>query len=428
MPQTADAIIIGGGPAGTAAAWALERANPTMRIVLIEKTDRLAAGSSTASLENFRTCWPTPCLMKQMRRSVEIFLNADDYLGDGARDALAIKMRGYLYCGFNDQQAQDLRRDVEHLHHIGLKHVEYLDADEVRYRYPWLGSAVCAAKYDPHAGWLDSNALTYRFIQNTQNTVVLHGVNQTRIRLLGGRVVGVSTTFGNIDAPIVIIAAGAWARQVALTADLELPIVIRPRQNITTHWRHEDYPEDGPCIIGGPPHPHLRPESRTGAIIGWEFHWNNKHIKGPNEPTRDYLLDPPPSPDILKDPRFPSIVLLLLARQFKHRSGYGFADSRYLRGLWHNIGYYVYRAPWNTYVINEDGTKQPYESQRAIIGPYPNVAGLFLSVAHVGHGIMSAPAAGEIIAAHALDNPLPEAEFADFGIDVHYVEHDAGGL
>ncbi len=428
MPATADVVIIGGGPAGAAAAWALERADPTLSIVLIEKTDRLAAGSSTASLENFRTCWPTPCLMKQMKRSVEVFLNADDYLGAGAQDALAVKMRGYLYCGFDDRQAEQLRRDVAHLHNIGLTHVEYLDADEVQKRFPWLGPAVCAAKYDPRAGWLDSNALTYKFVQSTQSTTVLLGVSQTGIRAHSGRIVGVSTSYGDIDAPTVIIAAGAWARQVALTAGVELPIVVRPRQNITTHWRHEAYPEDGPCVIGGPPYPHLRPEARTGAIIGWEFHWNNKHVKSPDEPTCDYLLDPLPSVDTLKDPRFPSMVLLLLARQFQHPPGYGFADSRYLRGLWHNIGYYVYRAPWNTYSIAPDGQKRPYESQRAIIGPWSELSGLFLSVAHVGHGIMSAPAAGEIIAAHVLGHPLPEPEFADFGVDVHYVEHDAGGL
>ena len=45
----------------------------------------------------------------------------------------------------------------------------------------------------------------------------------------------------------------------------------------------------------------------------------------------------------LKDQRFPSAALLLMARQFGHKEGQGFADSRYLRNIHHNIGYYVFR-------------------------------------------------------------------------------------
>src|SRR5215216_7620977 len=72
MPTSADVVIIGGGPAGTAALWAIERAAPGTKTLLIEKSDRLGAGSSLASLENFRTCWPALPLAKQMRRSVDI--------------------------------------------------------------------------------------------------------------------------------------------------------------------------------------------------------------------------------------------------------------------------------------------------------------------------------------------------------------------
>ena len=154
MPRTADVVVIGGGPAGTAALWAIERLAPGTKTVLIEQSDRLGAGSSLASLECFRTCWPALPLAKQMLRSVEIFHHADEYLGEGAQQSLAIKQRGYLFCAFTPTQADTLRSDVRRLHEIGLTHIEYLDADEVRYRFGWLGDKVIAAKYDPTAGWL----------------------------------------------------------------------------------------------------------------------------------------------------------------------------------------------------------------------------------------------------------------------------------
>ncbi|MBZ0287029.1 MAG: FAD-binding oxidoreductase, partial [Anaerolineae bacterium] len=354
MPRSADVVIIGGGPAGTAALWAIERAAPGTKTVLIEKSDRLGAGSSLASLENFRTCWPALPLAKQMQRSVEILHHADEYLCEDAARSIAIKERGYLFCAFTPAQADTLKSDVQRLHDIGLNVIEYLDADEVRYRFGWVGKKVIAAKYDPTAGWLDSNALIYKYAQSAASAQILLGIADTKICVEGEHVTGVQTPNGYIATPNVVIAAGASARAIGRTAGVELPINIRPRQSFTTGWRHEPFPEHAPRIIGSAPFPHVRPEAQTGAIFGWEYTWHNKNVDetfGTNA-AHDALIDPlyPAAP--LKDPRFPSIALMLLARQFGHKDGAGFSDSRYLRGISHNIGYYVYRDETVAYRVD----------------------------------------------------------------------------
>lgn len=412
LPPTADVVIIGGGPVGTSAAWALERAAPGTRIVLLEQSGGLAAGASLASLENFRTCWPAPCLARLMSRSVEVLLNPADYLVEGVN--LGIKRQGYLYVAFTEDGAETFRRDVAHLHNIGLTHVEYLDGGEVAARHSWLGGRVTAAKFDPMAGWLDSHALVYAYANSTRSTKIALGVTGAQIRVEGGCVTGVTTANGSISAPNVVIAAGANARQVGRSAGVDIPIVARPRQSFTTPWRHEAFPEGAPCVISAAPFPHARPEARAGAIFGWEYG---------GAPT---LTEPTQPADAYKDARFPSITLGLMARQFGHALGEGFGDTRYLRGVVHRAGYYVYRD--NAYVTQANGARQPYESQRAIMDAWPGVDGLFLSVAHVGHGIMASPAAGEIVAAKVLRRDLPDAVYADFGLDVPYVAHDAGGL
>lgn len=433
IPTSADVIIIGGGPAGTAAAWAISRAAPQTKILLIEQNDKLGSGSSTASLENYRTCWPASCLARMMQRSVEIFHHADDYFGEGAKETIHVKERGYLFCGFT--QAQTLKKDVDHLHEMGLRHIEFLDADEVAYRYGWLGQKVIAAKYDPVAGWLDSNALIYAYARCADSAQFLMNVKNIKIRVEGGKVKGVETEHGSIAAPTVLIANGAGAYPTGLTAGVELPIVVRPRQSFTTSWRHEAFPENAPMLIGAAPYPHVRPEARDGAIFGWEYTWLNKNAGlQPSESShdtalkhgvegRDSLLEPiyPVAP--LKDARFPSITLALLARQFGHTDGEGFANQRYLRGLVHNIGYYVYR---NGEAAHRNGV--PYTSERAILDAVPQVEGLFVSIAHVGHGIMTSPAAGEIIASKMLNLPLPDPIFADFGWDKHWVAFDENAL
>ncbi|MBZ0278777.1 MAG: FAD-binding oxidoreductase [Anaerolineae bacterium] len=427
LPKTADVVILGGGPAGTAAAWALERAAPGLRIVVIEQGVQLGMGASLASLENFRTCWAAPCLAKMMQRSLEVFHQADDEFYPGAAAALSLKQQGYLFLGFTERQSAALRKDVDHLHACGLTHTEFLDAAEVHQRYPWLGERVTAAKYDPHAGWLDSNALIYAFANSTRSTRFLLEMRDVRIRVAGGKITGVHTASGDIAAPVVLIAAGAGTRALGRAIGIEIPVVVRPRQSFTTPWRHAAFPPDSPCVISAAPFPHVRSEARDGAIFGWEYRWNSRPAL-PDDPVQEELTDPLWPVEQFKDARFPSVTLALLARQFDHRPGEGFADPRYLRGIAHRAGYYVYRDSSAAYLTDSDGTRRPYHSQRAILDAWPGMDGLFLSVAHVGHGIMSAPAAGEIIAARILGRPLPDPAYADFGLHVPAVEHDAGGL
>jgi glycine/D-amino acid oxidase-like deaminating enzyme len=426
MPKTADVVIIGGGPAGTAALWALERFAPAIKTVLIESNERLGAGSSTASLENYRTCWTALCLAKQLERSVEVFHHANEYLGDGAAQAIAVKERGYLFCAFNEAQAQQFKADIARLHDIGLKHIEYLDSDEVAYRFGWLGNRVIAAKYDPIAGWLDSNALIYQFARSSVAAQILLGVSDASILTQRGRVTGVQTPNGRIASPNVVIACGANARKVGRSAGVGLPIILRPRQSFTTGWRHQSFPEHAPMIIGAEPYPHVRPEAQSGAIFGWEYNWHNKSVAaryGTNQ-THDAIIEPLYPLDRLKDARMPSITLMLLARHFHHKDGEGFADARYLQGISHNIGYYVYRDETVAYRINSSGNNEAYTSERAIIDAVPNIKGLFVSIAHAGHGIMSSPSAGEILACKVLDLPLPDPIFSQFGLNTNWVEYD----
>jgi glycine/D-amino acid oxidase-like deaminating enzyme len=351
-----------------------------------------------------------------MARSVEVFQNADAYLGEGAAQQIAVRQQGYLFCAMDARQAAMYAADVARLHEIGLTHIEMLDADEVRARFPWLGERVIAAKFDPMAGWLDSNALIHRFAAVVRNLHVIFGVADVRICVEGGRVTGIEMAQGRIDAPRVLIANGASAIHIGRTAGIELPIVMRPRQSFTTGWRHDSFPADAPLVIGGPPYPHVRPEAGVGATFGWEY----SHHTVLTEPVT------PAAP--LRDPRFPSLTLALLARQFGHGAGVGFADGRYLRGVHHNIGYYVYRDESAAYRVEGDGMRRPYESERAIIDAVPGIDGLVVSVAHVGHGIMSAPASGEIAAAKLLGLALPDASYTGFGFDVPWVEYDEAVL
>lgn len=414
---TADVIVIGGGQAGPAACWALERADPTLTITLLEANAQLAGGASTASMENFRTAWVPQCIAQQTQRSLDVFRHADDTLGEGAADAINVRQRGYLWLAMDDAEAVALRASVDLLHRWGIHHARYLDADTLRREYPWLPPHVVAAKHDPQAGWLNSDALANRFARTTRHTRFALDTVAREIVVKGDRVQGVLTSRGFITAPTVVLAAGPHTRALGRTAGIDIPVVCIPRQSFLTPFRDALIPADAPVVISRRPYAHFRPEGE-GLLFAWSYAWRGQEDGRPVT-----ALTRPQWPiERLKDPRFPEATLTVLARQFRPADGTGFRDPRYLsRRIAHQIGYYVYR----TGVTNAEG--HVWRSERAIIDRWPDIEGLFLSTAHAGHGIMTAPAAAEILAALVVGREPALPLWRDFGLAAASVPYEEGG-
>ncbi len=414
---TADVVIIGGGQAGPATAWALEREDPTLRIVVLEANAQLAGGASTASLEQFRTCWTPQAIAEQVRWSAQIFLDPDTYLGEGAAQGINVRRRGYLWLAMDEAEARAQRENITLLHAWGLRHACTLDADDVRRAYSWLPERVVSAKLDPMAGWLNSDFLANRFARTTHNTRFLLDTPAQAIFADNGRVTGVRTPRGEVHAPVVVLAAGPGSRALGRTVGVDLPLVCIPRQSFSTPYRDPTIPADAPVVISRFPYAHFRPDGE-GLLFAWSYHW----ARHPRDEQAPGYVDTIPPVHTLKDPRFPEATLYLLAKQFGHREGQGFRDPRYLsRRIAHQIGYYVYRQP----TVDEHG--RIIHSERAIIDRTPGVDGLILSVAHAGHGIMTAPAAAHIAASLALDKTPRVPLWQDFGLAVKRVAYEEGG-
>ena len=82
------------------------------------------------------------------------------------------------------------------------------------------------AAYEPDSGYADATLTTNSFLEAAKrnSATLIQNCEVTAIHTSGGRVTGVSTTRGDFDAPIVVNAAGAWAKQVASLADLDVPL------------------------------------------------------------------------------------------------------------------------------------------------------------------------------------------------------------
>lgn len=221
------------------------------------------------------------------------------------------------------------------------------------------------ALYDPDDSVVDPQAFLGVFLEGARGRGVTFGFGEsvTAVRTVRGRIEGVETTRRKIAAKTLVVAAGAWAGEVAALAGSN-GIAIEPRR------RH--------LFRGGIG----RPEGKS-----WPFVWNEE--KGVYfRPEGDGMLLSPcdAEPHPAAEPEIDPARRDELARKV--------ADVFGALGEWRlGPGWACLR----TFAKDE----------RFVIGPDPRVAGLFWVGALGGHGMTSAWAVGRLAAQVILGRRAP---------------------
>ena len=219
---TADAIIVGGGVVGTSIAYWLTRAG-LRDVVLLEKNG-LATGATGRSAGMIRMHYTNPWDAGLAHESFKISQQWGDLVGG---DCGLVKT-GFLLL-VRPRYVDNLRRNVEMLRGLGVN-TRVVSRDEVRELDPSLSlEGIGAAAYEPDSGYADPTSVATGFARRAAElgARVCQGVEATAIVVRDGRVERVQTTQGTISAPIVVLAAGAWAPRLARQLGIELPIRVK---------------------------------------------------------------------------------------------------------------------------------------------------------------------------------------------------------
>jgi sarcosine oxidase subunit beta len=377
FPGQADVVIIGGGILGAATAFYASRAG--LETVVLEMRDGLATLTTTASEECFRAQFSEPENVAMMKASIEVFENFPEVIGVPGYD-IGLHQQGYLFYTDAPEGPGTLRAQVEHQQSIGLEDVEFLSGDEVRRRFPWASSKVTAATYRAGDGWLSAHELTHGFAKGSEALFLLR-TKVTGIELGSQGVKGVETNRGHISTRAVVIAAGPFSGQVAGLAGLELPLTILRRQKVII-GQDAAIPQDAPMTISLPSGAYWRPEV-GGAAMGWAT---------PEEPTK-------PLEKVPTDWAFPALVLEEVSK---------------LAPFWGGV---VGRLTRDSVFLSAGQYTCTLDS-KPILGPSPDVEGLFFNVGYSGHGIMAAPEGSRYVVAMITglmsdeDNPFSYQRFA----------------
>lgn len=364
MEREGEVVVVGGGIVGSCVAWFLTRAG--LDVVVVERDPSYERSSTSRSAAAIRQQFHLGVNVAMSRFGHDFYSR----LGD-----VGFVERGYLVLA----TAEGVPR-LRSAHANQLANgasVDFLDADGLRERFPWLkGDDVAAATYGTAGeGWLDPSAALTKVrdgsgAEHVEDEVIgidVEGSRVTRVHLRGS---------GSVACRHVVDAAGGGAAAVAELAGATIP--VEPRKRTVCVFR-------APAVDG---FPNLVDPTVAGRGLYVRPYGDLYMAVTAPPPERD-----PATGDLEPDTYlFDEVIRDALARRV-----HGFEDAELVRA-W--AGHYE----MNTF------------DQNAIVGPHPDVDGLWLACGFSGHGFMHAPAAARGITELITKGRFETIDLSDFSL------------
>lgn len=359
LPERCDVAIIGAGAIGCSIAYHLCQRGVT-DVLLIDREEFPGCGSTARANGGIRAQFTTPANIRMSLLSMDLL----DAFDEEMKSQSGYVKAGYLFVTADPENLRRLKKNIRLQQRHGVP-VQFLPVrsrasdrsrPEIEGRFPYLKTDdLLGGSYGARDGFIDPGGLTLAFYSGAlhKGARALMSCTATGLVLEGGRVTGVDTDRGRIQAEAVVNAAGPYARQVAEWAGVDLP--VHPiRSNIAVTGPTPDWPRRIPMTV----------DMDTGLLVrregaGCALAWTNP--------------DEPPGFDSRFDPTFLEHIAAKIERRFPRLVGAGIDFSRCWAGLYPE-------TPDHHAILGDSG-----------------VAGFFLATGLGGHGIMHAPAVGCVL-------------------------------
>jgi sarcosine oxidase subunit beta len=377
IPERVDVVIIGAGIVGASCFHRLATSGASLSVACFDQDAKLS-GSTSRSAAAFRHQFSARVHVAMSLASGRFYREFPARFGTEA----VLRPNGYAFVYTDEAAFGGARERAERQAACGVPDIELLSPAEVRARLPLVEHpGLVGATFCRHDGFVLPDVVTHTLFERglemggclKQYAPVLEVLRE------GGRVAGVrvATDAGEreVRAGVVINAAGPWANIVARTAGLEIPLTpVKRYLYFTTQLPGRGIRELPLCVFDL--ETYCRPEG-DALMCGWD-----------RRPEKPDGWDGFPPPAIGADD--------LDADRIELGFGTGIDDygievlaelAEYMPRLAEEAG--LEHASAGYYEVTPD--------EKAIISWDPRLEGLLHATGFSGHGVMHAPAAGELV-------------------------------
>ncbi len=226
LKPTYDAVVIGGGGHGLAAAYYLAKVHGIKNVAVLER-GWLGGGNTGRNTTIVRSNYFFP-------QSVALFdfaLRQYEQLSEELNYNIMLSQRGILNIGHTEHQMELMARNVNAMLVNGID-VELLDAQQVRHELP-LANFSADARYPILGGFTqrrggvarhDAVAWGYARAADAFGIDIVQNCEVTDFRVEGGRLVGLETSLGPVSAGTFGLSASGHNGVLARKAGFRLPL------------------------------------------------------------------------------------------------------------------------------------------------------------------------------------------------------------
>jgi len=215
-----DVIIIGAGSVGAPLAWQLAEAG--LKTLVIDRFASVGQGSNKAAIGGIRATHSDIAKIRICLKSIEIFSTWKETYGD----EIGWLQGGYAFVAYREQEEKTLKDLLVIQKQFGLD-IDWYDRQDYLKIIPSLNpEGLIGGTFSPGDGSASPmlSALAFERRARQLGAEFHYRETVTAIRQENGRVRGVVTDQGQYAAPLVVNAAGGWAKEVAAMVGIEVPV------------------------------------------------------------------------------------------------------------------------------------------------------------------------------------------------------------
>lgn len=280
LPVRARVVIVGGGIIGTSTAYHLACRGWTDVVLLEQNT--LTSGTTwhaAGLVTQARGTWGT---REVVQRSLDVFHNLEADTGFST----GFVKTGTLNLATSPSRLAEIQHQASVVRGNGIE-AEVLDVDRTLDLHPLLNpEGLHGSLYFPEDGRGSSTDTTISLARGAakRGVKVMEGVTVTDVLTNQGRVNGVQTSEGDIEAEYVVNATGMWGRQFGAMAGVDVPLQALAHYYVVTE-AIDGLPRNLPTVKSGDEYSYVKDEAgalMVGFFEPGSYPWSSQGIPANN--------------------------------------------------------------------------------------------------------------------------------------------------